>query len=380
MSSSTTNINLFKYDTVADKKSTFNINTALNDNFDKIDSNCINKAGTVAFTAEQKGIDASNSTGLTTLQQVQSLISAVNVFTADTSNMPTISNALLTGIISTTAGSATLTGFNTKFMTETSAGKIINIAGTYYTVASVSNDNTMTLTSPVSTTYSAIKMCFNDRISFNDGFCYDLLTKIKITSLGIIKKLDSIFATGNGNGGLDIGSKAISTCYHCFAISKPDGTSDFLFSLSPTDPTMPGDFINKRRIGSILIDSSGNIIPFIQNGNYFTFKYVIQTLNGSGNNARTPLTLPVPPNTRAFLVLYLTSSTSGNSYMGIYDKTCPNGGYVQIAGAPSAVDTIYGEVFVDSNSQVDYITGSGAGAPSSKTIQTTGYLDKRGTN
>ena len=38
MSSTTTNLSLFKYDTVADSKAKFNIDTALNDNFDKIDT------------------------------------------------------------------------------------------------------------------------------------------------------------------------------------------------------------------------------------------------------------------------------------------------------------------------------------------------------
>ena len=38
MSSTTTNLNLFKYDTATDGKEVFSINTALNDNWDKIDT------------------------------------------------------------------------------------------------------------------------------------------------------------------------------------------------------------------------------------------------------------------------------------------------------------------------------------------------------
>ena len=38
MPTNTTNLNLFKYDTVADKNSTFNITQALNDNWDKLDN------------------------------------------------------------------------------------------------------------------------------------------------------------------------------------------------------------------------------------------------------------------------------------------------------------------------------------------------------
>lgn len=41
MANSTTNLNLFKYDTEQDANDTFNIDTALNENWDKIDSNFI---------------------------------------------------------------------------------------------------------------------------------------------------------------------------------------------------------------------------------------------------------------------------------------------------------------------------------------------------
>ncbi len=78
-------------------------------------------------------------------------------------------------------------------------------------------------------------------IDFMEGFCYDLSTKEKIVSTAMTKLLDATWAEGTDAGGLDTGSKANSTWYHCFAISKEDGTCDFLFSTSATAPTMPID-------------------------------------------------------------------------------------------------------------------------------------------
>lgn len=73
MSSTTTNLSLFKYDTVADAKSKFNIDTALNDNFDKIDT----FAGNV--NANKANIDLSNlsQTGQGVLNAKQNASTAV---------------------------------------------------------------------------------------------------------------------------------------------------------------------------------------------------------------------------------------------------------------------------------------------------------------
>lgn len=71
MSRTTTKLALYEIDTTTDGNNTFNIDTALNNNWDKIDANCINKSGTVDFVAEQRGIDPTSPTGLTTKQFVE---------------------------------------------------------------------------------------------------------------------------------------------------------------------------------------------------------------------------------------------------------------------------------------------------------------------
>lgn len=87
-------------------------------------------------------------------------------------------------------------------------------------------------------------------------------------SSSLSKRLDASWSAGNGNGGLDTGTIA-NTTYHVFLIRRSDtGVVDALFSASATSPTLPADYDQKRRIGSILRES-GAIVGFVQRGNYF---------------------------------------------------------------------------------------------------------------
>lgn len=89
----------------------------------------------------------------------------------------------------------------------------------------------------------------------------------------LTKRLDAAWAAGTGNGGIDAGSKAISTWYHVWLIRKDsDGTIDALFSTSASAPTMPAGYTAKRLIGSILTDSAGAIETFSQFGDIVQWK------------------------------------------------------------------------------------------------------------
>lgn len=50
MSTTTSNFELFKYDTTADAQTAFSITNALNNNWDKLDSNCVRRLSTSAAT------------------------------------------------------------------------------------------------------------------------------------------------------------------------------------------------------------------------------------------------------------------------------------------------------------------------------------------
>jgi hypothetical protein len=89
-----------------------------------------------------------------------------------------------------------------------------------------------------------------------------------ILTAAITKRLDAAWAVGTNQGGLDTGAIA-NTTYHVWLIRRPDtGVVDVLFSASATAPTMPTNYTQKRRIGSI-IRASAAIVAFQQFGNYF---------------------------------------------------------------------------------------------------------------
>lgn len=111
---------------------------------------------------------------------------------------------------------------------------------------------------------------------------------------GLTKRLDATWAVGTNQGGLDTGSKANSTWYHVWLIRRSDtGVVDVLFSTSVSSPTMPTNYDQKRRIGSIYVQSSGAILPFTQRGDIFSATSGFTILSGATPSA-TNLTLLCP--------------------------------------------------------------------------------------
>lgn len=79
MANHTTNLNLYEIDKANDVFNTFDIDTVLNDNWEIIDENLVNKDGTVAFEAEQIGIDPTNAQGLATKHYVDNKVSGIGI-------------------------------------------------------------------------------------------------------------------------------------------------------------------------------------------------------------------------------------------------------------------------------------------------------------
>jgi len=93
-----------------------------------------------------------------------------------------------------------------------------------------------------------------------------------------------VWTPGTGQNGLDTGARANSTWYNLFKIVKnSDGTSDDLYSLSRTAPTVPSGYTLVAWIGAIRTDASGNIdqnclakrtsfgqLHFVKNASYLT--------------------------------------------------------------------------------------------------------------
>jgi hypothetical protein len=135
----------------------------------------------------------------------------------------------------------------------------------------------------------------------------------------LTKRLDASWVAGTNQGGLDTGSKANSTWYHCYTIYNPTTLiSDFLFSTGATVPTsLPSGYTKYRRVGSIRTDSSGNILPFSQLGNKF-FMRTMEVANAT------------PPNTSRFsLVTTIPTGIILEWFGSIYQSYSGGGGAVQ---------------------------------------------------
>lgn len=110
----------------------------------------------------------------------------------------------------------------------------------------------------------------------------------------LTKNVTSSWAVGSGAGGLDTGVVGNNT-YHVFLIRRPDtGVVDGLFSLSPTAPTMPPSYTQKRRLGSIMRVAAANV-SFTQFGDEFLLSVPVNAYSTNltgGTSVLVTLTVP----------------------------------------------------------------------------------------
>lgn len=135
----------------------------------------------------------------------------------------------------------------------------------------------------------------------------------QVATTAITKQLDANFAAGTNQGGLDTGTKAADTTYHCFSIYNPTtGATDALFSTSLTSPALPAGFTKKKRVGSIITNASSDIIEEIRVGNQIFYKSPILDVNTTVNTIRSLHTLTIPDGIECltFLNLYRGSEAS----------------------------------------------------------------------
>ena len=209
-----------------------------------------------------------------------------------------------------------------------------------------------------------------------------------VNGLDITKRIDAGFSEGDAGGGLDTGSVAADTEYNLWAIAKDDATVDFLFSLSATAPTMPVDFTQKRRIGSVFTDGSSNIRAYTQQDGWFFYVDPVLDINDTGGTLGVFAagTVSVPPNTlaalaleaqvsEAFQVIFLARQTSGSgAFNSLVQRAADDTGITRIIGGMNFIP-------IDGSSQFEYaINGSGSGTPVWKRarVWSQGWLDNRG--
>lgn len=205
---------------------------------------------------------------------------------------------------------------------------------------------------------------------------------------GITKQLDAAWAVGTNAGGRDTGSIANGT-WHVWLIRRSDtGVVDVLFSTSASAPTMPTNYDQKRRIGSILRES-GAIVAFSQVGDEFLRKASVLDVNATnpGTSAVTR-TLTVPTGVKVWAKIvgaYLNSSTgvAGRFLLTELDRNdeAPGQGYAlgKVYNGTGGSSEEYQWMFVRTNtsgqirSRADF-----SDANCTLTIQTVGWIDARG--
>jgi len=202
----------------------------------------------------------------------------------------------------------------------------------------------------------------------------------------LIKRLDAAWVAGTNQGGLDTGSKANSTWYHCYGIYNPTTlTSDFLFSTGATTPTtLPSGYTKFKQVGSVKTDGSGNILGFFQNGTHFFLKIPVIDFSGTSTTTLTLVTLSTPLGIKTIAILSATIFASAGSTRGLrifsgdasdqaVSSSCWNGVYLASSGSTTDIITGSGNVFVPTSTSSQVFHEASASA--SVTILTQGWID-----
>lgn len=216
-----------------------------------------------------------------------------------------------------------------------------------------------------------------------------LNTQMLSLSSALTKRLDATFTAGTNQGMLDTGSKANSTWYHIYIISKAAGAdADILASTSATVSgiTLPATYIHARRIGAILTDGSGNILPFVQIGDVFYWNNPITDVSVTNLGATATLyTLSVPALSGITAIFTFSCFKSSNSiFLYFYSPLINDQIALNTSGRNyAATDSGTGNA---TGGQVEIVTSNGQIKAVSDTtntslwISTMGYKDLRGKN
>jgi hypothetical protein len=201
-----------------------------------------------------------------------------------------------------------------------------------------------------------------------------------VLSSGLTKRLDASWAVGTNQGGLDTGGKASNTWYHLWLIKRSDtGVVDALFSTSASAPAMPASYTRKRRIGAARTDGSGNILGFVQTGNYFLWSNSIVDHSGttiSGSNVA--LALSVPHGTKVFAFFHARATSTGGEYIKLSSP-----GQIVLSTAANSIWTVAAnaDVYVpglltDMSGQI--LAREDGSAVATIVVETHAWADQRG--
>ena len=206
-----------------------------------------------------------------------------------------------------------------------------------------------------------------------------------------ITKTTGSWAVGSGNGGLDAGSVAAGTWYHVHLIRRPDtGGVDVLISTSASAPTMPANYTQKRRIGSLKTDGSSHIVAFLQReDSFFWSTPVAEASNLSVTSTPANLTLAGVPSgvrVRPILNVFAGNASVSTARVRFYSPDLPDNNDVRnmqvgASAAPGPSSIIgwapVGDDYTNTSAQIRYANAANdAGVV--VYVFGNGYVDLRG--
>jgi hypothetical protein len=193
------------------------------------------------------------------------------------------------------------------------------------------------------------------------------------------------WSVGSGNGGLDTGAIAASAWYHVFVIRNPiTGSVDGIMSLSPTAPTMPAGYTQRRRIGSVRTEG-GFFSQFTQFGDEFLWLTLTQDVNiaNPGNVAvlstfRVPTGVKVTAIVNARLVITTSAGTEH-----LYLMTSPDVNDVNPGTGPCQVNVTQDtrdctQIRMRTNTNAQLRSRMAPGTNITMQFYTEGWIDPRG--
>jgi len=295
---------------------------------------------------------ADNSTKIATTAYVDTADALkANLASPALTGSPTVPNQ--------TAGIANTVAANTAYVdAAVAAAAIASVRGALSGMVSSRNSNTV--------------------LDITVGACRDDSNAANI----VFAAAKSIDTAGTGAGGLDTGALAASTTYHVFAISKADGTSAGLLSLSATAPTMPATYIYKRRIWSVLTNGSTQFIKFKQDGDFCYTALIAAASNTVATSITTTPLLGVPSGIVVLPRLYclMQQNAAGDIVFNVApgdDSTMLMPAvYTNIASDRNMNNFIGPRTDTTRNVYIEQIVSSGTIAGWS--IATHGWIDTRG--
>lgn len=243
------------------------------------------------------------------------------------------------------------------------------------------------------------------RVAAQAGLCRDSTNGAGgILAAPMTKRLDAVWAVGDGNGGRLSGVLANGQTWNCFALINPltGAVEAPCFDTSPTAPDLAGSgaaaagFTKFRRLGAIVLEAATTSIrEFIQTGDWFHYKtravdYAAQA-NGGGVAYFRSVAVPVGIRVRARFYFQSSGGTAAPYLSGIFDPAfgapAAFGGATQWAqvrrvsaldalSSPYSYGTVIAEQFTDTTGHIYTFSSDNAGDVIA--LGVLGWEDQRG--